>query len=124
MAAHQCQSGSPVNGLDPDGDTRRQDKPRGPDGGQGEHQGFIAALLVMAASFPISPSIRMMPGTSPRLLEYQIETLERMTLPEGDGRASPRHFGIGPGWLSAYGNARGRGILRSAIVRSSFSGVG
>ncbi len=34
----------------------------------------------MAASFPISPSIPIMPGTRPRLLEYQIEALERMTL--------------------------------------------
>jgi hypothetical protein len=34
----------------------------------------------MAASFPISPSIPIMPGTSPRLLEYQIEALERITV--------------------------------------------
>ena len=32
----------------------------------------------MAAHFPISPSIPIAPGTSPRLLEYQIDALERM----------------------------------------------
>jgi hypothetical protein len=34
----------------------------------------------MAPSFPISLSIRIMPEPSPRLLKYQIEALERMTL--------------------------------------------
>ena len=55
--------------------------PRGPRAPEaGDRRGGHVAAGVMAASFPISLSIRIMPGPSPRLLEYQIQALERMTL--------------------------------------------
>ena len=46
-------------------------------------------------------------------------------VPEGDGQAGPHHFGIDPvGSVLTETRAGGRGILRSAIIRSAFSGVG
>ena len=73
----------------------------------------------MAASSPISPSIPIMPGTSPRLLEYQIEALDRMTSQHELATAPATLRALIRAWFSAQRYRRGAHRRDARVFRAS-----